>query len=166
MVTGARQIFPASSAAASNLRLQPTRPASWPGGRAADPLGRDHTPMRHRALVLCVIIAVAVGCRVETLEPGEVHRVISESDLLAIRVGTPSTEVEKSMGKPLSIVPGAEEQWHYTVLRGEAPTLISFLFRRNRKIELAEGVVSFTSGKVIRIRIEPPTSKPTPSQTR
>jgi len=86
--------------------------------------------------------------------------------LLAIRVGTPSTEVEKSMGKPLSIVPGAEEQWRYTVLRGEAPTLISFLFRRNRKIELAEGVVSFTSGKVIRIRIEPPTSKPTPSQTR
>jgi hypothetical protein len=129
-------------------------------------LGPDGTFMRPRALLLGAIIVLVPGCRVETFEPVEVHRVISESELLAIRVGTPSTEIEKSIGKPLTIVPGAEEQWRYTVLRGNPPTLISFLFRRNRKIELAEGVVSFTSGKVVRVRIEPPPSKPTPSQTR
>jgi len=120
--------------------------------------------MKLPALVPYTILGLVLACKVETYEPGEFHRVIPEKDFVAIPIGTPSADVEKSIGKPSTVVPGAEEEWRYTVLRGDAPTLTSFLFRGNRKIELAEGVVSFAAGKVVRVRVESAPKKPTPSQ--
>ena len=122
--------------------------------------------MKLRVLVLCAIIGLVVACKVETYGPREIHRIITEQEFAAIPIGTPSKDVEKSIGRPSAVVPGAEEEWRYTVLRGDAPTLRSFLFRRNRKIEFAEGVLSFSAGKVVRVRVESQPKKPTPSRPR
>jgi outer membrane protein assembly factor BamE (lipoprotein component of BamABCDE complex) len=122
--------------------------------------------MKLRVLVVCAIIGLVVACKVETYGPGEIHRIISEQEFAAIPIGTSRADVEKTIGKPVAVVPGAEEEWRYTVLRGNALTLPSFLFRENRKVELAEGVVFFSAGKVVRVRVQPTTKQPTPSQPR
>ncbi len=74
--------------------------------------------MKLRVLVLCAIIGLVVACKVETYGPGEIHRIITEQEFAAIPIGTRSEDVEKSIGKPSAVVPGAEEEWRYAVLRG------------------------------------------------
>jgi hypothetical protein len=122
--------------------------------------------MKLPTLVLCAIVGFVLACKVETHEVRGLHRVIPEKEFVAIPIGTPSADVEKSIGKPSAVISGAEEEWRYPVLLGDAPKLRSFLFRRNRQLEVAEGVVSFAAGKVVRVRIESPAKKPRPSQLR
>jgi hypothetical protein len=86
----------------------------------------------------------------------EVEMTIHENQFADVLVGQSAEDVEQNLGKPRKIAsqPSGVEVWEYSVWRGQPPSLLRTLIKREiPKMEFCAGRVSILNSRVTAIEI-------------